>query len=133
MRVAMTVLVMATAAAFSNQQAFDGAVAKLVHAIRSCAGRGVVRHEIGFRCPNGVLKILPIPWCSRSLGPAVISGIFAYRVQTSDGLPGADKARRLLSVASPPGPFCWTRSRRRRGALTSVLHELSPLALRCPS
>jgi hypothetical protein len=92
------------AAAFANQQAFDTAVAKLVHAIP-------VDAQVAEWFANE--KLIPVVrqrWKKILLNPAVlaialalvvIGGIFAYRVHEHlRDFPGADKARRLLTVAT---------------------------------
>lgn len=92
------------AAAFANQQAFDTAVAKLAHAIP-------VDAQVAEWFANE--KLIPVVrqrWKKILLNPAVlaialalavIGGIFAYRVHEHlRDFPGADKARRLLTVAT---------------------------------
>jgi hypothetical protein len=92
------------AAPFAHQQAFDAAVAKLVHAIP-------VGPEIAEWFANENLipvgkrrwkKIIFNPAVlSIALALAVIGGIFAYRVhEHMRDFPGAEKARKLLTVAS---------------------------------
>lgn len=92
------------APAFANQQAFDTAVAKLVHAIP-------VDAQVAEWFANE--KLIPVvrqTWKKILLNPAVlaialalavIGGVFAYRVHEHlRDFPGADKARRLLTVAT---------------------------------
>jgi hypothetical protein len=92
------------AAAFANQQAFDTAVAKLVHAIP-------VDAQVAEWFANE--KLIPVVrerWKKILLNPAVlaialalavIGGVFAYRVHEHlRDFPGADKARRLLTVGA---------------------------------
>ncbi|MEY2518793.1 MAG: hypothetical protein QOF24_552 [Verrucomicrobiota bacterium] len=92
------------ATAFANQQAFDMAVAKLVHAIP-------VDAQVAEWFANE--KLIPVVrqrWKKILLNPAVlaillalvvIGGVFAYRVREHlRDFPGADKARRLLTVAT---------------------------------
>jgi hypothetical protein len=92
------------AATFAQQQAFDAAVAKLVHEIP-------VDAQVAEWFANE--KLIPVVrrrWKKILLNPVVIAialallvigGIFAYRVREHlRDFPGADKARRLLTVAS---------------------------------
>jgi hypothetical protein len=92
------------ATAFANQQAFDVAVAKLVHTIP-------VDAQVAEWFANE--KLIPVVrerWKKILLNPAVlaillalavIGGVFAYRVHEHlRDFPGADKARRLLTVAT---------------------------------
>ncbi|MEY2563891.1 MAG: hypothetical protein QOH88_2084 [Verrucomicrobiota bacterium] len=92
------------AIAFSNQQAFDGAIAKVVAAIP------VDAHIAEWFANESLIPLAKPPWKKVLLNPvvlsiamafAVIGGIFAYRVHEHlRDFPGADKARRLLSVAA---------------------------------
>jgi hypothetical protein len=92
------------AAPFSQQQAFDGAVAKLVRAIP------VDAHVAEWFTKESLVPLVKRRWKKILLNPvvvaivlaiAVIGGVFAYRVHEHlNDFPGADKARRLLSVAS---------------------------------
>ncbi|HZJ37975.1 MAG TPA: hypothetical protein VFD18_02290 [Chthoniobacterales bacterium] len=92
------------AAPFAQQQAFDSAVAELVETIPVDAHVAVL-----FAQEN----LVPLPkrrWKRILLNPAVlaialavtvIGGVFAYRVlEHWHDFPGADRARRLLSVAA---------------------------------
>jgi len=92
------------AAPFALQQAFDGAIAKLVRAIP-------VDAQVAELFANeSLIPLVKQPWKKILLNPvvlaialaiAVIGGVFAHRVyQRWNDFPGADKARRLLSVAS---------------------------------
>ncbi|HMG05951.1 MAG TPA: hypothetical protein VK581_10840 [Chthoniobacterales bacterium] len=92
------------AVAFSNQQAFDGAVAKLVQTIP------VDAQVAEWFANESLIPLVKRRWKKILLNPAVlsillaiavISGVFAYRVHEHlRDFPGADKARRLLSVAA---------------------------------
>ncbi len=92
------------AAPFALQQAFDGAIAKLVRAIP------VDAQVAEWFANESLIPLVRRPWKKILLNPAVlaialalvvISGVFAYRVHEHwNDFPGADKARRLLSVAS---------------------------------
>jgi hypothetical protein len=92
------------AATFAQQQAFDAAIAKLVHKIPVDAQVAewfanenlipVVRRRWKKILRNPVIIAI-------ALALLVIGGIFAYRVREHlRDFPGADKARRLLTVAS---------------------------------
>jgi hypothetical protein len=92
------------AAPFGQQQAFDGAVAKLVRAIP------VDAHVAEWFANESLIPLVKRRWKKILLNPAVlaialafavIGGVFAYRVHEHlRDFPGADKARRLLSVAT---------------------------------
>jgi hypothetical protein len=92
------------AAPFAQQQAFDGAVAKLVRAIP------VDAHVAEWFANESLIPLVKRPWKKILLNPAVlaialavavIGGVFAYRVHEHlRDFPGADRARRLLSVAT---------------------------------
>jgi hypothetical protein len=92
------------AAAFGHQQAFDSAVAKLVHAIP------VDAHVAEWFANESLIPLAKRPWRKILLNPVVVSialaigvigGVFAYRVHEHlRDFPGADKARRLLSVGA---------------------------------
>lgn len=93
-----------TAAQFANQQAFDRAIAALVHAIP-------VAPEIAEWFANESLipagkrrwrKILFNPAVlAVALAIGVIAGVFGYRVhERMHDFPGAENARKLLAVAS---------------------------------
>lgn len=92
------------AALFAQQQAFDSAVAKLVCAIPVDA-----QVEEWF-AQESLVPSVRRRWRKILLNPAVlaivlaiavIGGVFAYRVlEHMHDFPGADRARRLLSVAS---------------------------------
>ena len=105
------------AAPFAQQQAFDGAVAKLVRAIP------VDAQVAEWFANESLIPLVKRRWKKILLNPAVlaialavavIGGVFAYRVHEHlRDFPGADKARRLLSVAtSTRSVSCSTRSRR---------------------
>jgi hypothetical protein len=92
------------AAAFAQQQAFDAAVAKLVHEIP------VDAQVAEWFANESLIPVVQRRWKKILLNPAVIAialalavigGVFAYRVHEHlRDFPGADKARRLLTVAS---------------------------------
>jgi hypothetical protein len=92
------------AALFAAQQAFDGAVAKLVHAIP------VDAQLADWFAQERLVESGKRNWRKILLNPAVmaivlavfvIGGVFAYRVlEHLHDFPGADRARRLLAVAS---------------------------------
>jgi hypothetical protein len=92
------------AAPFAQQQAFDGAVAKLVRAIP------VDAHIAEWFAQESLIPSGKRRWKRILLNPAVlaialavavIGGVFAYRVHEHlRDFPGADRARRLLSVAT---------------------------------
>jgi hypothetical protein len=92
------------AAPFAQQQAFDGAVAKLVRAIP------VDAHVEEWFAQESLVPLPKLRWKKILLNPAVlaialavvvIGGVFAYRVlERWHDFPGADRARRLLSVAA---------------------------------
>jgi len=92
------------AAAFSHQQAFDAAIAKLVHAIP------VDAHVAEWFANENLIPVVKRRWKKILLNPAVlaialalavIGGIFAYRIHEHlRDFSGADKARHLLSVAT---------------------------------
>ena len=92
------------AAPFAQQQAFDGALAKLVRAIP------VDAHVAEWFANESLIPLVKQRWKKILLNPvvvaialaiAVIGGVFAYRVHEHlRDFPGADKARRLLSVAA---------------------------------
>lgn len=91
------------AAPFTQQQAFDGAVAELVRAIP------VDAHVAEWFANESLIPLAKRRWKKILLNPAVlaialavavIGGVFAYRVHEHlHDFPGADKARRLLSLA----------------------------------
>jgi hypothetical protein len=91
-------------AVFAQQQAFDAAVAKLVHAIP------VDAQVAEWFANENLIPVVRRRWKKILLNPAilaialalaVIGGIFAYRVhQHLRDFPGAPKARKLLTVAS---------------------------------
>jgi hypothetical protein len=92
------------APAFAQQQAFDAAVAKLVHEIP------VDAQVAEWFANENLIPVLRRRWKKILLNPVVIAialallvigGVFAYRVREHlRDFPGADKARRLLTVAS---------------------------------
>lgn len=92
------------AAAFAQQQAFDAAIAKLVHAIP------VDAQVAEWFVNENLIPVVRRRWKKILLNPvvlaialalAVIGGVFAYRVHEHlRDFPGADKARRLLTVAA---------------------------------
>jgi hypothetical protein len=89
---------------FAQQQAFDGAVAKLVRAIP------VDAHVAEWFANESLIPSVKRRWQKILLNPAVlaialavavIGGVFAYRVHEHlRDFPGADRARRLLSIAA---------------------------------
>lgn len=91
---------------FAQQQAFDGAIAKLVRDIP------VDAQVAEWFANESLIPLVKRRWKKILLNPvvlaialalAVIAGIFALRVQQHlRDFPGADKARRLLSVAASP-------------------------------
>jgi hypothetical protein len=92
------------AAPFAQQQAFDGALAKLVRAIP-------VDAQVAELFANeSLIPVVKQRWKKILLNPVVIAialaivvigGVFAYRVHEHwRDFPGADKARRLLAVAA---------------------------------
>ena len=92
------------AAAFGHQQAFDAALARLVHEIP------VDAQVAEWFANENLIPVVRRRWKKILLNPVVIAialallvigGIFAYRVREHlRDFPGADKARRLLTVAS---------------------------------
>ena len=92
------------AAPFAQQQAFDAAVAKLVRAIP------VDAQVAEWFANESLIPVVRRRWKKILFNPvviaialalAVIGGVFAYRVHEHlRDFPGADKARRLLTVAS---------------------------------
>lgn len=112
------------APSFSQQQAFDAAVAKLVREIS-------VDAQVAEWFANENLIPLPKPrWRKILLNPAVlavivavavIGGIFAYRVHEHlKDFPGGDKARRLLSVAASSRSVILDPLQTDAGALTDL-------------
>ncbi len=101
---------------FAQQQAFDAAIARLVRAIP------VDAQVAEWFANESLIPLVKRRWKKILLNPvvlaialafAVIGGVFAYRVhQHLHDFPGADKARRLLSVAARPARSCSIRSRR---------------------
>ncbi len=91
------------AALFAQQQEFDGAVAKLVRAIP-------VDAVAEWFAKESLVPLVKRRWKRILLNPAVlaialavvvIGGVFAYRLlEHLHDFPGADRARRLLSVAA---------------------------------
>lgn len=89
---------------FAQQQAFDGAIATLVRAIP------VDAQVAEWFANESLIPLVKRRWKKILLNPvvlaialalAVIGGVFALRVQQHlRDFPGADKARRLLSVAA---------------------------------
>lgn len=89
---------------FAQQQAFDAAIAKLVRAIP------VDAQVAEWFSNENLIPLVKRRWKKILLNPvvlaialalAVIAGIFALRVQQHlRDFPGADKARRLLSIAA---------------------------------
>jgi hypothetical protein len=92
------------AATFAQQQAFDAAIAKLVHEIP------VDAQVAEWFANENLIPVVRRRWKRILLNPVVIAialallvigGIFAYRLREHlRDFPGADKARRLLTVAS---------------------------------
>lgn len=89
---------------FAQQQAFDGAIAKLVRAISVDAqvAEWFANESLIPSVKRSWKKILLNPAVlAIALAVAVIGGVFAYRVHEHlRDFPGADRARRLLSIAS---------------------------------
>jgi hypothetical protein len=89
---------------FAHQQAFDAAVAKLVHDIPvgPQVAEWFANENLVPAGKNSWRKILLNPAVlSVVLAVAVIGGVFAYRVhERMRDFPGAEKARKLLMVAS---------------------------------
>ena len=91
-------------AAFAHQQAFDAALAKLVHEIP------VDAQVAEWFANENLIPVVRRRWKKILLNPAILAialalavlgGIFAYRVhQHLRDFPGANKARKLLAVAS---------------------------------
>jgi hypothetical protein len=112
------------AAAFSHQQAFDGAIAKLVHAIP------VDAHVAEWFAKESLIPLVKPPWKKILLNPVVLSialallvigGVFAYRVHEHlRDFPGADKARRLLSLASSTRSVLLDPLKTEAGALSDL-------------
>ena len=92
------------AATFAQQQSFDAALARLVHEIP------VDAQVAEWFANENLIPVVRRRWKKILLNPVVIAialallvigGIFAYRVREHlRDFPGADKARRLLTVAS---------------------------------
>ena len=92
------------AALFAQQQAFDTAVAKLVHEIP------VDAQVAEWFANENLIPVVRRRWKKILLNPAILAialalavlgGIFAYRLhQHLQDFPGANKARKLLTVAS---------------------------------
>jgi hypothetical protein len=89
---------------FAQQQEFDAAVAKLVQAIPVDAhvAEWFARESLVPPAKRRWKKILLNPaMLAIALAVVVIGGVFAYRVlEHLHDFPGADRARRLLSVAA---------------------------------
>jgi hypothetical protein len=92
------------AATFAQQQAFDAAIAKLVHAIP------VDAQVAEWFANENLIPVVRRRWKKILLNPAVlaialallvIGGVFAYRLHEHlRDFPGADKARRVLAVGA---------------------------------
>jgi hypothetical protein len=92
------------ASTFAQQQAFDSAIAKLVHAIP------VDAQVAEWFANEHLIPVVRRIWKKILLNPAVIAiaiallvigGVFAYRLHEHlRDFPGADKARRLLTVGA---------------------------------
>lgn len=92
------------AALFATQQAFDGAVVKLVHAVPVDAqlAEWFAQEKL---VPSGKRSwrrmLLNPAMAAIALAVVVIGGVFAYQVlERLHDFPGADRARRLLAVAA---------------------------------
>jgi hypothetical protein len=88
---------------FAQQQEFDGAVAKLVRAIPvDAVAEWFAKESLVPLVKRRWKKILLNPAVlAIALAVAVIGGVFAYRLlEHLHDFPGADRARRLLSVAA---------------------------------
>ena len=92
------------ASQFAHQQAFDAAIAHLVRAISvdaEVAEWFANEDLIPVRKPRWRKILLNPAVLSIALAVAVIGGVFAYRVHEHlRDFPGADKARRLLTIAA---------------------------------
>ena len=111
-------------AAFAQQQAFDAAIAKLVHAIP------VDAQVAEWFVNENLIPVVRRPWKKILLNPvviaialalAVVGGIFAYRVhQHLRDFPGANKARKLLTVASSTRSVVLDPLKTEAGALSDL-------------
>ena len=112
------------APSFSQQQAFDAAVAKLV------LGIPVDAQVAEWFANENLIPLAKPRWRKILLNPAVlaviaaltvIGGVFAYRVHEHlKDFPGADKARRLLSVAASSRSVILDPLQTDAGALTDL-------------
>jgi hypothetical protein len=112
------------AAPFGQQQAFDGAIAKLVRAIP------VDAQVAEWFANESLIPLAKRPWKKILLNPAVlaiglaiavIGGVFAYHVhERLLDFPGADKARRLLSVAASTRSVLLDPLKTEAGALSDL-------------
>ena len=91
-------------AAFGHQQAFDAAIAKLVRAIPvdETIAEWFAQENLVPVVRSGWKKIIRNPVViAIAIALLVISGVVAYRIHEHlNDFPGADKARRLLTVAA---------------------------------
>jgi hypothetical protein len=112
------------AAVFGHQQAFDAAIARLVHAIP------VDAQVAEWFANENLIPIVRRRWKKFLLNPVVvaialallvISGVFAYRVREHlRDFPGADKARRLLTVGASNRSVVLDPLQTDAGALTDL-------------
>ena len=112
------------AAQFAQQQAFDAAIAKLVYAIP------VDAQVAEWFTNESLIPVVRRRWKKILLNPAVLSvalaiaviaGVFAYRVhQHLNDFPGADKARRLLTVAASSRSILLDPLKTEAGALSDL-------------
>ena len=112
------------AAQFAQQQAFDAAIAKLVHAIP------VDAQVAEWFTNESLIPVVRRRWKKILFNPAVLSvafaiaviaGVFAYRVhQHLKDFPGADKARRLLTVAASSRSVLLDPLKTEAGALSDL-------------
>lgn len=113
-------------AVFAQQQAFDAALAKLVHEIP------VDAQVAEWFVNENLIPVVRRPWKKILLNPAIIAiglallvlgGIFAYRVQQHlRDFPGATNARKLLSVASSTRSVVLDPLKTDAGALSDLFY-----------
>ncbi len=112
------------ATTFRHQQAFDGAIAKLVREIPVDAqlAEWFVNENLVPVVPRGWKKIVRNPVViAIAIALLVISGVLAYRVREHlRDFPGADKARRLLTVGASNRSVLLDPLQTDAGALTDL-------------
>lgn len=112
------------AAPFSHQQAFDSAIAQIVRAIPVDAqvAEWFANENLIPLAKRSWKKVLLNPAVlSVALAIAVIGGVFAYRIHEHlRDFPGADKARRLLTVASSTRSILLEPVKTEAGALSDL-------------